>query len=236
MSQRGIAKFYNAVEVVEDGTTISVRLDGKPVKTPGRATLSVPTRALAEAIAEEWRGQGDALDPATMKLTRLAFAAIDVAPDHRPRLVDEILAFGRSDLLCYRAETPATLVVRQTEAWDPLLDWASETLGAKLVTGTGIAFIEQPAASLAALAASVGSRDDFAIVALHGASSITGSLVLALALVEGRLAAAEAIALSRVDECFQGETWGKDAEAEARAGRLLGDLAAVERIFQLAHT
>jgi len=231
-----VARFYKAVEVAEGETGFAVHLDGKLVKTPGRSALSVPTRALAEAIAEEWRGQGDQLDPATMKLTHLAFAAIDVAPGHRARLVDEILAFGRSDLLCYRAEAPALLVKWQAEAWDPLLDWAAETLGAKLVTGTGIAFVEQPAASLAALAASVSPRDDFAIVALHEAASITGSLVLGLALVGGRLAAAEAFALSWVDETFQAETWGTDAEAEARAGRLLGDLTAIESFLQLARS
>ena len=155
MSQRGIAKFYKDVDVAEAGDAFVVRLDGKPIKTPHRAVLAVPKRALAEAITKEWRDQAQIVDPATMPLTRLAYAAIDIASAHRARLVDEILAFGRTDLLCYRAETPAALVARQAQGWDSLLDWAGERFGAGLATGTGIAFVEQPPESAAAFAAAV---------------------------------------------------------------------------------
>lgn len=235
MSQQ-IAKFYKAVTVAEEGEGFSVRLDGRPVKTPGWAILALPTSALAGAVADEWQGQGDTLDPATMPLTRLAYATIDHASTHRARLADEILAYGRSDLLCYRAEAPAPLVARQNDAWDPLLDWAAAALGARLMVGTGIAFVEQPKESLAALAAAIGSRDDFSLVALHGAASITGSVVLALALAEGRLTAAEAFALSRLDEIFQAETWGQDAEAEALAARRGREMDAIAHFMRLAST
>jgi chaperone required for assembly of F1-ATPase len=230
-----IAKFYKTVAVGEDGGAYVVRLDDRPVKTPARALLTLPTRALAEAVAGEWRAQEDVLDPATMPLTRLAYAAIDTAPHHRARIADEILAYGGSDLLCYRAEGPQALVARQAVAWNPLLDWAVERYGARLAVGTGIAFIEQSVESRNAFAAAVGTCDDFTLVALHGAASLTGSIVLALALMDGRLSAGEASALARLDETFQNEVWGRDAEAEARAARLGQELAAIERFLRLAH-
>ncbi|MGB8363932.1 MAG: ATP12 family protein [Rhizomicrobium sp.] len=233
MSQRGIAKFYKDVDVAEAGDAFVVRLDGKPIKTPHRAVLAVPKRALAEAITKEWRDQAQIVDPATMPLTRLAYAAIDIASAHRARLVDEILAFGRTDLLCYRAETPAALVARQAQGWDSLLDWAGERFGAGLATGTGIAFVEQPPESAAAFAAAVRPCDNFALVGLHGASSLLGSLVLALALLHARLDASDAYTLSRLDETFQAEAWGRDAEAEARAARLASELQAIERFLML---
>jgi chaperone required for assembly of F1-ATPase len=228
-----VARFYKSVDVAEANGAFVVRLDGKPLKTPARAVLASSSRALADAIAAEWRGQGQTLDSASMPLTRLAFAA-QHAGAIRDRLEQEIIAFGRSDLLCYRAEAPAALVARQAGAWDPLLAWAEERLGAKLAVGSGIAYVEQSPDSQAALAAAAKTRDTSALVALHGATAITGSLVLALALLQGRLGAAEAFALSRLDEAFQTEAWGRDAEAEARAGRLAAELAAIERFLRLA--
>ena len=229
-----VAKFYKAVETGEENGRFVVRLDGKPVKTPARTPLALPNAELADAIAGEWRAQKDVLDPTTMPLTRLAYAAIDVAPTHRARLEDEILGYGGSDLLCYRAEAPATLVARQNESWNPLLDWAAERFGARLKTGTGIAFVAQPPESGQAFAKAVRDRGDFALVGLHGAASLTGSLVLGLALTEGRLAADAAFALSCLDETFQAEAWGRDTEAEARAQRLREELAAIERFLKLA--
>ena len=231
-----VAKFYKTVAVAEEAGAFVVQLDGRPVKTPARALLAVPTMKLAEAIAEEWRAQGELLDPATMPLTRLAYAAIDTAPHHHARIADEILGYGGSDLLCYRAEAPRALVARQAEAWDPLLDWAAERFGARLAVGAGIAFVEQSRESRDAFAAALMGRDDFTLVALHGAASLTGSLVLALAMVEARLSAEEAFALSRLDETFQSEAWGPDAEAEARAARLGQELAAIARFLRLARS
>ena len=229
-----VAKFYKAVDTAKDGDAFVVRLDGKSVKTPARALLALPTMKLADAIAQEWRAQTDVLVPTAMPLTRFAYAAIDVAPTHRDRLIEETLAFGKSDLLCYRAEVPAALVVRQNESWNPLLAWAAERFGARLKTGTGIAFVDQSAESQEAFAVGVLTRDDFALAGLHVATSLTGSLVLGLALLEGRVTAREAFALSCLDETFQAEAWGRDAEAGARAERLGAELAAIERFLSLS--
>jgi chaperone required for assembly of F1-ATPase len=229
-----VVKFYKAVETGEENSRFVVRLDGKPVKTPARALLTLPTAQLADAVADEWRSQTDVLDPTTMPLTRFAYAAVDVAPTQRARLEDEILGYGNSDLLCYRADAPPALVARQNESWNPLLDWAAERYGAKLATGTGITFVEQAPASAAAFAKAVRGRDDFALVGLHGAASVTGSLTLALALADGRLNAEQAFALSCLDETFQNEAWGRDAEAAARSERLSEEIAAIERFLKLS--
>jgi chaperone required for assembly of F1-ATPase len=233
MTQRGTAKFYKTVAVAPEGDSYAIRLDGKPLKTPARATLLLPTRALADAIAREWGEAGERLDPSFMPLTRLAFAATDAVTSHRARLADDILAFGRSDLLCYRAESPDALVARQAAAWDPLLAWVRDTLGAELETGAGIVFVSQPEDALAILRREVDSFDHFALAALHGAASITGSLVLAMALARERLTSAETFDLSRIDETFQAEAWGRDAEAEARAARLARELEAIDRFLRM---
>jgi chaperone required for assembly of F1-ATPase len=229
-----VAKFYKTVDTARQDGAFVVRLDGTPIKTPMRRLMILPTVKLTDAIAEEWRAQKEALDPRTMPQTRLAYAGIDTVADHRARVTEDILGYGKSDLLCYRAEAPKALIERQNEAWNPLLRWTAERYGARLKTGAGIAFVEQPADSQRAFAAAVETRDDFALAGLHGAASLTGSLVLALALADGRLSAAEAFALSRLDETFQSEAWGKDDEAEARAARLGQELAAIERFLGLA--
>jgi chaperone required for assembly of F1-ATPase len=225
-----VKRFYKIVSIGEADNAIL--LDGKPVKTPQRAILAVPIRELAEAIAEEWRAQETDIKPETMPLTRLAHAAIDGAA-HRELIAEEALGYARSDLLCYRAEYPDDLVIRQARQWGPLLDWLHEAHGARLKTATGIGHVEQPGEALDRLADRVEQLDPFALVALHTATSITGSLTLGLALVGGRLTAADAFALSRLDETFQSEKWGRDAEAEARATRLLADLEATKRFVQL---
>lgn len=230
----GPARFYKTVEVIEDNGACVVCLDGKSVRTPQKALLAVRGRALAEAIAEEWRRQGATVDPSGMPLTKLAFAAIDVGTAHGARLREEILAYGKSDLLCYRAESPKALVLRQQEAWDPLLEWAAESVGARLVRGAGIVFQDQPPESLVAFARALEGRDVYELVALHGAVLLTGSLVLALALLEGRLDARQAFALFRLDETFQSEAWGRDAEAEARADAQAAELEAIETFLRLA--
>lgn len=229
----GPGKFYKTVSVAEAPGGFAVRLDDKPLKTPLRADFVLPTELLAEAVAAEWRGQGERVDPGSMPLTRLAFAVLDVASRHRLRLEQEILAYGRSDLLCYRADIPAALAARQNAAWNPLLAWVEDALGVRLNTGSGVAFVAQPPEAEPCFAAALAACDDFALVGLHGAVTITGSLVLGLALLKGRLSAAEAFALSRLDEEFQAEAWGRDAEAEARKARLGADLAATARMFGL---
>jgi chaperone required for assembly of F1-ATPase len=224
-----VKRFYKDVSVGADNT---VQLDNRTMKTPKGAPFVLPTRELAEAIAEEWRAQEGDIKPETMPLTRLAHAAIDGASESA-LIAEQAAAYAKSDLLCYRAEHPDELVIRQARQWGPLLDWLAETHGARLKHATGIGFVEQPPEALARLSERVGRLDPFALVALHTATSITGSLALGLALAQGRLTAREAFALSRLDEDFQAERWGRDAEAEARATRLLADLEAAERFIKL---
>jgi chaperone required for assembly of F1-ATPase len=229
-----VKRFYKDVSLARSEHGFAVLLDGKSVKTPRRAILALPTETLAEAIVQEWRAQDAKIDPATMPLTKLADTAIDGVTPRRAEVVAEILAYGASDHLCYRAEAPRELAARQRAAWDPLLGWAAEHYGAGLAIVTGIVHTAQSPASLGALAAGLESRDAFGLTGLHTAAAICASLVLALALADGRLDAAEAFELSQLDENFQAEAWGRDAEAEARAQRLLGELKAAGRFLHLA--
>jgi chaperone required for assembly of F1-ATPase len=226
-------RFYKGAAAGEGNT---VRLDGKPLRTPGGAALALPTSALADAVAEEWRAQGETVEPARMPLTRLANTAIDGVTPRREAVIAEILAFAHHDHLCYRADQPAELARRQSEAWDPLLDWAAGRFGARLATGTGIASIALPEEAIAAFGRALETRDAFALASLHVAASILGSLVLGLALAEGRLDAETAFALSQLDERYQAEKWGLDAEAEARAVNLAKELDAAARFMDLARS
>ncbi|MGC9954995.1 MAG: ATP12 family protein [Rhizomicrobium sp.] len=223
-------RFYKEVSV---GDGYTVLLDGKSIKTPMRKMLALPTRALAEAIAEEWRGQGDKIAPQTMPLTKLANTAIDRVVGKEEHVIGQILAYA-NDLLCYRGEAPADLVARQNEGWNPLLEWAAERTGARLLTRVGIVHIAQPVEALTALRNAVATRDPFTLAVLHAAATICGSLVLALALADGRLDATEAFALSHLDERYQAEKWGTDGEAEKRARTLAAELDAAARFMRLA--
>jgi chaperone required for assembly of F1-ATPase len=209
-----VKRFYKDVSVGDDR---SVLLDRKPMRTPSNARLVLPTRALAEAIAQEWRQQGDEVATASMHLTRLANTAVDRVDTLREEVADELLRFACSDLLSYRALDPAELRARQEASWNPLLDWAHENFGARLKTTHGVLFVEQDEEAIAAFERALRALDPWTLTGLQTATSITGSLVLALAIANGRLSSADAFALSRIDEAFQAEKWGCDAEAEKRA-------------------
>jgi chaperone required for assembly of F1-ATPase len=212
-------RFYKDVAV--DGTPDGFRilLDGKPVKTPGRNLLLLPTRALAETIAEEWRAQGENIIAASMPMLRLANTTLDGVAKTRDEVIVAILRFGEHDLFCYRADD-AKLAARQREAWDPVLDWAASRHGVRFEIGAGVAHVAQPAETLARLRLAITGHDDFALAGLHVMASIAGSLVLALAVAEGKIDAAGGFQLSRLDEDYQAELWGRDEEAAARAGSL----------------
>lgn len=225
-----VKRFYKDASVDDRS---GILLDNRQMKTPKGLPFVLPTRALADAIAEEWRAQIDDIKPDTMPLTKLAYSAIDGASESAA-IAEQVAAYAKSDLLCYRAEHPDELVIRQAHQWGPILDWLAETHGARLKLATGIGFVEQPPEALARLSERVGRLNPFALVALHTATSITGSLALGLALADARLTAREAFALSQLDETFQAEKWGQDAEAEARATRLLADLEAAERFMRLS--
>lgn len=203
-------RFYTAVSVMPDG---GVALDGRPVRTPARAPLRAPTMALAEAIAQEWAGQGDLIDPRAMRFTGLTNAAIDrVAPDPGA-FAAGLAVYGESDLLCYRAESPETLVRRQAEAWDPLLAWAATRYDVAFTVTAGIVHRPQPAATLDRLSAATAARDSFALAGLSPLVTISGSLVAALAVAEAAVAPDPAWAAVTVDESWQAERWGEDALA-----------------------
>jgi len=225
-----VKRFYKTVST---GETNAVLLDNRAIKTPKGVPFILPTRELAEAIAEEWRAQETDIKPETMPLTKLAHAAIDGAPESA-RIAEQAVAYAKSDLLCYRAEGPDELVIRQARQWAPILDWLAQTHGARLKTATGIGYIDQPSEALEKLASRAGRLDPFALAALHTATAITGSLALGLAVLERRLTAAEAFVLSRLDEDYQAERWGQDAEAQARATHLKADLEAAERFMRLS--
>lgn len=218
-------RFYKQAVTASSDGGFTILLDGRGVKTPRGARLVLPTEALAAAIAAEWNRQGETVDPAAMPLTRFANTVIDgIAPDPAA-VVTAILRFGENDLLCYRAYEPPALAERQRAAWDPLLDWAAQRHGARLAAGEGLAHLAQPNAALTALRAVLAAHDPFTLAGLHVIASITGSLVLALAVADRHLAAEAAFAASRIDEAYQIEKWGSDAEAALRAENLAREMA-----------
>jgi chaperone required for assembly of F1-ATPase len=233
MAAQAPKRFYQNVTVTELPGGFGIALDDREVKTPARAPLRLPNHRLAEAVAEEWRRQGDKILPETMPLTRLANTAIDRIAPNRKDVIGQVLGFGRSDLICYRAEGPSDLVQRQAEEWDPLLEWARRRHDANLCATQGLAFVEQPESALLALEQAVSEDDNFRLAALHTAASLTGSLVLALALDDGSLDADAAFAAAQLDETYQAEIWGEDDEAKARAAQKRQELQNVARFAQL---
>lgn len=210
-----------------------ILLDARAAKTPAKALLCLPSLPLAKALAEEWQAQEGVVEPSTMPLTRLANTAIDRVGKARAAVLEDLAGYGASDLLCYRAEGPEELVAQEAAAWDPLLAWADQALGAPLAVTQGITAVPQPPESLAALRQCLEKFDDFSLAALADAISLTGSLVLGLALAAGRLSAEEAWALSQIDETFQAARWGRDAEAAAKAARRAAALGAAGRFLAL---
>jgi chaperone required for assembly of F1-ATPase len=228
-----LRRFYReaAVQSVDGGFLVA--LDGRPLRTPGRAQLRLPTAGLAEAIAEEWRAQTDKIRPASMPLTQFANTAIDrVVPDRAP-VIDELIAYGGTDLVCYRAEEPPSLVERQQRLWQPLLDWLAQSHDARLAVYQGVVPRPQPGAALDSLRRSVGALTGFHLTGLMAAAQASGSLVIALALAEGRITPDEAFDLAQLDESFQIERWGEDAEATARRRLLRQDIADIHRFLTL---
>jgi chaperone required for assembly of F1-ATPase len=227
-------RFYAAAELAEGDGGFTLTLDGRIARTPGKRPLAVPQRALADILVAEWAGQAGTIDPASMPFTRLLNAALDHVAPRMAEVAADIGRYARSDLVCYRAGEPERLVARQAALWDPILAWARETLGARFVLAEGIGFVEQPAASLAAIdAALAAERAPLTLAALHVATTLTGSALIALALRRGFLDADAAWLAAHVDEDVQMEAWGRDAEAlERRAFRRREFEAAVAALAQ----
>ncbi|MET0923130.1 MAG: ATP12 family protein [Xanthobacteraceae bacterium] len=212
-------RFYARAEVAEGEDGFAVLLDGRPVKTPARRTLAAPTRALAEALAAEWEAQRDVVDPAKMPLTRLANSIIDGVADAPAAVAAEAEKYLASDLVCYRAEGPDGLVARQAGAWDPVIAWAREAMGARFVVAAGMVFVAQPDAALAAARAAL-PRDPWRLGAFHAVTTLTGSALIALAVLNGRLGVEDAWRAAHVDEDWNMDFWGRDELAlERRAAR-----------------
>ena len=226
-------RFYEAVAVTEEDGRWTVTLDGRPVRTPGKRPLAAPTAAIAEAMAQEWAAQGERIDPLTMPLTRLANTAVDGVADAMEEVREDVLRFAGSDLLCYRAGDPQGLVDRQREAWDPVLDWCAEALGARFDLAEGVMFIAQPQPALDAVNRSLRAVDDpFRLAALHVVTTLTGSALLALALDAGASDADAVWHAAHVDEDWNIAQWGEDAEAQARRAQRRLDFDAAALVLQ----
>jgi chaperone required for assembly of F1-ATPase len=208
-------RFYKSAHVDPSDGSFAIRLDGRAVRTPGRRVLEAPTRALADALAAEWNAQEELIDPLNMPLTRLANSIIDGVVDAPAAVAAETEKYFASDLVVYRAPGPPGLVARQAQAWDPLVDWARETLGAGFVPAEGINFVAQPAAALAAAGAAI-PRDPWRLGALNAITTLTGSALIALAVAAGRLTAEEAWTAAHVDEDWNMDFWGRDELALER--------------------
>jgi chaperone required for assembly of F1-ATPase len=231
-----VKRFYRVAEPVPREGDHGIALDGKPVKTPGKRDLVVPSEALAMAIAEEWNTQRTDVLPATMPLTRLATTTVDRVATQREAIIEQTANYAGTDLVCYRAAHPPALAARQQAVWQPLIDWAVLRYDAPLTVTTGVIPKSQSAASLRAFATAVAAQDDFALTALHVATAACGSLVIGLALIEGELDPQEAFTASQLDEGFQIEAWGEDAEQAERRAALVADIEAAARFRALLRT
>ncbi len=229
MTLDGVKRFYGSVTVETGDGGFIVLLDTRPVKSPAGNVLLLPVRPLAEAVAKEWDAQTDRIRPGLMPLTRLANTAQEQTAARPRPVVDRLTAYGETDLLCHRADYPEELAARQRAAWQPVLDWAAEFLDVRLRPVAGIRPLAQAPESLTNLRRHLESLDPLSLTAAETAASVTGSVILALALAYGRLDAAAAWQTSRIDEDFQIEKWGEDAEAlrQAEDRRTVLDAAAV---------
>ena len=225
-------RFYKDAAAVRLNDGFSVELDGRAIKTPAKATLTLPTEKLAKAVAEEWAAQGETLDLQGMTLTRLANVALDRTPDTRADLAEELARYASTDVTCYLADSPAALRERQEAAWQPWREWAGKELGIVLVPVVGLMASPQPQASLDAVREHALRLDDFRLTALAWGCSLLVSAVLALAVERGALGARDAFAASCVDESWQIEQWGEDEEAMAVRAAREKDAGALQTWFE----
>ncbi|HVR66917.1 MAG TPA: ATP12 family protein [Verrucomicrobiae bacterium] len=229
----GLKRVYKkvAVEAVDGGYCVT--LDGKPLLTPARAPLVLPRRALIEAIAAEWDSQTEEIRPATMPVMQFVSTAIDRVKAQRDRIAADTAGYAATDLVCYRAELPAELVARQHRTWQPLVDWVRHEFDAPLTVTAGVMPRPQPVEALQALRSAIDGLDDLELTALQALTGVCGSLVIALALRGGFIDADQAWAASQLDETFQIEKWGEDAEAAKRRQALLTDIRNTARFLEM---
>jgi chaperone required for assembly of F1-ATPase len=225
-------RFYKEVQTAAVDGGFGVLLDGRAVRTPAGAKLVLPAEALARLVAEEWSIQGEEIVLADMPSTRLAHTAFDRVPAVREAVAEEAARYAGSDVLCYFADGPEGLVAREQAEWEPWLSWAERELGLRLVRVTGVVHQTQPEETLARAQALALALDDFRLTGLASAAALFGSAVLAFALERGKLSGEAAFGLSRLDEIFQEERWGIDAEAAERTGRMLAEAQMLDRWFR----
>jgi chaperone required for assembly of F1-ATPase len=225
-------RFYKNAHVDQHDGGFAVRLDGRAVRTPARRILAAPTRTLADALAAEWNAQEDVIDPQSMALTRLANSVLDGVVDAPAAVKAEVEKYLASDLVVYRAGGPQGLVARQAQAWDPLVDWARASLGAGFVLAEGIGFVAQPEPALAAAGAAI-PHDPWRLGALSAITTLTGSALIGLAVLRGRLSAAEAWTAAHVDEDWNMDTWGRDAGALERRALRFAEMKAATGVLDL---
>ncbi len=235
-SKRPLPKrFYSDASVAENDDGFAVLLDGKSILTPARQPLALKTRALADLVASEWGAQEDTVDPMSMPVTRLVNTAIDGVATDPQAVKEDILRFAGSDLLCYRADGPDRLIQQQADAWDPVLDWAHRALNARFILVEGVVHVSQPPEAIAALGVHIAAVEDpVALAALHSMTTLTGSALLALAVAKGELTAEAAWLAAHVDEDWNTQQWGEDAEAQARRAQRWNDMQAAHRSFAAA--
>lgn len=226
-------RFYKVASVVAGDDGFGLALDGRPVRTPGRVLLRVATEPLADALRAEWDSQGEKIDPLSMPLTQLTNTAIDRTPDHRDAMIAELVRYGGTDLVCYRAEHPQTLVARQDTHWQPLVDWLRQRYDIGLLTVTGVLPQPQNPAAMTRLERIVSAYDDFGLTALHMGAISAGSVVIGLAMMEGMLDAAQAADAAQLDDLHQIERWGSDEELEKRLTQGRADIEAAWRFRSL---
>jgi len=228
-------RFYERAGYEERSGEFHLTLDGRVARTPGRRPLAVPNRALAEALAQEWDRQGDVVDPSTMPITRLVNSAIDGVSLRRREVIDDLVRYAGSDLVFYRGSDPARLVEAQNGAWSPILDWARDAHGARFLLSEGVMHVSQPEQAIGAIRSAVEEvRSPFALTALHVMTTLTGSVLIALAHASGILSADEAWGAAHVDELFQESVWGQDHEAMVRRQRREADFKAASDVFHMA--
>lgn len=235
MAVGAIKRFYKEASVATSDAGHDVRLDGRPIRTPAGRALLLPNAALAEAIAQEWQAQPEQREirPLEMPMMRLAATAIDRVASQRAKVIADTAKYAGSDLLCYRAQTPTELVVRQARTWQPLLDWAASQHGAVLALAEGVQLRPQPSESLAAVDRAVAAHSDFGLSALFNLTAAMGSVVLALAVSAQRLDAAQAFEAAELDTLYEIEKWGEDSEAATRLDALRRDIEAGARFLDL---
>ena len=236
MVEWAVKQFWTTVGVEESEGGFSILLDKRAIKTPAKAQFFVPTRALAEKIAEEWNLQSEMMDLLKMPYTRMTNSAIDKVRTQFDEVVEHLASYAQTDHLCYRADGPEGLVSRQNAAWNPLLDWASECLNARLNTGTGILHVNQPSESVSNLRDRISTMSPFDLAAVHDLITISGSFVAALAVIYDYKSAENIWEICRIDEIWQIEQWGSDDLEEAASAQKRDDFLLAANYYSLLQT